>query len=59
MLAAQVAARARDALRVKLDLRAFFQAPTVAALAERIEAAKHSHDGENKSAVDEREEIEL
>jgi len=59
LLAAQAAARARDALRVNLDLRAFLQAPTVAALAERIAALKNSHNGENKSAVDEREEIEL
>ena len=56
LLAAQAAARVRDALRVNLDLRTFLQAPTVAALAERIEAVKNSRDG---SAVDEREEIEL
>ena len=59
LLAAQAAARAREALRVNLDLRAFLQAPTVAALAERIEAAKNSHDGANESGADEREEIEL
>ena len=59
LLAAQAAARAREALRVNLDLRAFLQAPTVAALAERIEAAKNSHDGAKRSRPDEREEIEL
>jgi hypothetical protein len=59
LLAAQAAARARDGLRVNLDLRAFLQAPTVAALAERIEAAKNSHDGAKRSRPDEREEIEL
>ena len=59
LLAAQAAARAREALRVNLDLRAFLQAPTVAALAERIEAAKNSHDGAKRSGADEREEIEL
>ena len=59
LLAAQAAAQAREALRVNLDLRAFLQAPTVAALAERIEAAKNSHDGAKRSRPDEREEIEL
>jgi acyl carrier protein len=54
LLAAQVAARIRESLGVSLDLRAFLESPTVAALAERIDAARRKH-----GVACEREEIEL
>jgi amino acid adenylation domain-containing protein len=49
LLAAQAAARIRETLGVKLDLRAFLEQPTLAALCQRIE----------KANTQEREEIEL
>jgi acyl carrier protein len=49
LLAAQAAARIRETLGVQLNLRAFLEQPTVAALCRRIE----------KAPVEEREEIEL
>jgi len=52
LLAAQAAARIRQAFGVGLDLRALFEAPTVEALAQRIEAL-------GGSSASEREEIEL
>ncbi len=48
LLAIQPIARAREALEVQVPLRAIFEAPTVAALAERIEAL--SSDGERAVA---------
>ncbi|HEV3458078.1 MAG TPA: amino acid adenylation domain-containing protein [Thermoanaerobaculia bacterium] len=39
LVAAQIAARLQDALGVEVSLRAFFEAPTVAELAQRLEAA--------------------
>ena len=59
LMAAQAAARIRESLRVSLDLRAFFEAPTLAALAKRVEARMNPRDARNEAANDEREEIEI
>ena len=56
LLAAQAAARIRETLGVQLDLRAFLEQPTVAALCRRIEKATTAAE---KTRVEEREEIEL
>jgi amino acid adenylation domain-containing protein len=40
LLATQVISRVRDAYRIELSLRSFFEAPTVAGLAEKIHKAK-------------------
>ncbi len=45
LLATQVISRLRQAAQVELPLRAIFEAKTVAALAERIEKAKHADAG--------------
>jgi amino acid adenylation domain-containing protein len=42
LLATQLMARAQDVFQVELPLRSLFEAPTVAALAERIEAANRA-----------------
>jgi amino acid adenylation domain-containing protein len=44
LLAAGILARVRDTFQVSLPLRALFEAPTVAALAEHIEATRHADD---------------
>ncbi|MGH7811484.1 MAG: phosphopantetheine-binding protein, partial [Candidatus Binatia bacterium] len=54
LLAAQVAARIRERLGVGLDLRTFLEAPTVEALAKRVEAM-----GGTPRVAPGREEIEL
>ncbi len=54
LLAAQVAARIRESLGARLDLRVFMESPTVAALADRIDVARREHGG-----ACEREEFEL
>jgi len=45
LLATQVMSRVRKVFRVELPLRALFEAPTVAALAERVEAAVRAGHG--------------
>ncbi len=45
LLAIQIVARARDAFQVQVPLRAIFEAPTVASLADRIEALRRAGEG--------------
>jgi amino acid adenylation domain-containing protein len=48
MLAARMLGRVREALGVTLPLRAVFQAPTLQAFAERVQAALHLHPKEEE-----------
>jgi len=59
LLAAQAAARIRESLHVRLDVRAFLQSPTVEALAKFISATQKVADPATAAAGDEREEIEI
>ena len=45
LIATQVISRLRDALRVQIPLRALFESPTIASLAERIEVMRRDGDG--------------
>ena len=56
LLAAQALARVRESLGIDLELRSFWEAPTVAALGSRIEALRGSADAAQSA---DREEIEL
>jgi non-ribosomal peptide synthetase component F len=51
LLGAGILARVRDALQVSLPLRVLFAAPTIAALGERIEAARREDDSTPLSPV--------
>jgi amino acid adenylation domain-containing protein len=59
LLAAQAAARIREGLRVALDLRVFLEAPTVEALARRVETMRRSPTAAEAGGFTDREEIEL
>jgi amino acid adenylation domain-containing protein len=59
LLAAQAAARIREFLGVEPDLKSFLQAPTPAALAQRIEEKAPAHEARARAESDEREEIEI
>jgi non-ribosomal peptide synthetase component F len=59
LLAAQAAARIREALQVALNLRAFLEAPTVEALAQRVQAMGRCHAAAASGEFIDREEIEL
>jgi acyl carrier protein len=59
LLAAQAAARIRESLHVRLDVRAFLESPTVEALAKFISALQKDADPATVATGDEREEIEI
>jgi hypothetical protein len=59
LLGARVAVRVRETFGVALELRAFFEAPTVASLARQIEALLQTAKPTRDPVEGEREEIEL
>jgi amino acid adenylation domain-containing protein len=60
LLAIQVVTKVLDALEVELPLGSLFQAPTVAELAQRVDAALYLQGGETAASDDEEmEEIEI
>ena len=59
MLAAQAAARIREAFGIGLELRTFLESPTVAALAKHIEIQLEPADTTPSADDIHREEIEL
>jgi len=59
LLAAQTAARIRDLLGIEPDLKSFLQAPTPAALAQRIDETVSTPKSHARAEIEEREEIEV
>jgi acyl carrier protein len=57
--AAQAAARIRETFGVSLELRSFFESPTIAALAKEIEFRTNVEDSKLGTRDTDREEIEL
>jgi amino acid adenylation domain-containing protein len=59
LLAAQAAARVRESIGINIDLRWFFEVPTVAGLAKQIEVRLKPDRKASSTADSEREEIEI
>jgi acyl carrier protein len=59
LIAAKAAARIREALGLRLDLRTFLECPTVEGICRRIEADPNAGAMRDSAPCEEREEIEL